>query len=285
MIVVGAAVGVLFGAIVAGFRRRERRPPPAYFVSARRYRRHSRTVRASGSVLAVTAGTVVGLWRYPVKSMLGEERPYLDVNERGVAGDRLFAVRDFDGKFGSGKTTRRFRKIAGLFGFSATYEEDDPIIAFPDGRRMRGSDPSVHAALSDALGQPVTLAREAGVSHLDAGPVHLVTTASLAWLRALLPDARVDERRFRPNIVIDVAGETQVERLWIGKTVGIGDEVRLRVVDLTERCVMVGLPQADLPDDARVLRALGRSGGPHFGVYAEVVAPGRIRRGDGLRVQ
>src|SRR5262249_39520576 len=66
-----------------------------------------------------TRGQVVRVWRYPVKSMLGEECAHLVVNERGVMGDRLFAVRDVDGKFGSAKTTRRFRKIDGLFGFRA----------------------------------------------------------------------------------------------------------------------------------------------------------------------
>ncbi len=235
--------------------------------------------------MGATSGTVVKLWRYPVKSMLGEERPSLDVNARGVEGDRLFAVRDRDGKFGSGKTTRRFRKIDGLFGFSSAYDEDEPTIVFPDGRRMRGSDRDVHTALSDALGQPVTLVREAAISHFDAGPLHLLTTASLAWLRALLPDGCVDERRFRPNILLDVPGSSQVERLWLGKTVCVGDEVRLRIRDLTERCVMVGAAQADLPDDPRVLRDMGRHAGPHFGVYAEVVISGRITRGDRLRVQ
>jgi hypothetical protein len=216
--------------------------------------------------------------------MLGEERAHIDVNERGVEGDRLFAVRDPNGKFGSGKTTRRFRKIDGLFGFSAMYHQDDPSIVFPDGRRMRGSDPNVHTAISDTLGQSVTLVREASIPYLDAGPLHLLTTASLAWLRALLPDAAVDERRFRPNILVDVPGDTQVERLWLGKTVCIGDDVQLRVKDLTERCVMVGLSQADLPDDPRVLRDIGRNAGPYFGVYAEVLIPGRINSGDWLRV-
>jgi uncharacterized protein YcbX len=240
---------------------------------------------AASSSETATAGTVVRLWRYPVKSMLGEELPSLDVNARGVEGDRLFAVRDLDGRFGSGKTTRRFRKIDGLFGFSTAYDDGEPAIVFPNGRRVRGSDPDVHTALSDALGQPVTLAREADISHFDDGPVHLLTTASLAWLRALLPDARVDERRFRPNILIHVPGSTQVERLWLGKTVCIGRDVRLRVSDLTERCVMVGAPQADLPDDPRVLRDMGRHAGPYFGVYAEVLIAGRINRGDRLRVQ
>ena len=54
-------------------------------------------------------GTVSRLWRYPVKSMLGEECRELAVEARGVAGDRLYALRDAEGKLGSGKNTRRFR--------------------------------------------------------------------------------------------------------------------------------------------------------------------------------
>src|ERR1043166_1537665 len=119
---------------------------------------------------AATSGIVLTLWRYPVKSMLGERCERLALDARGVEGDRLYAIRDAGGKFGSGKSTRRFRRIDGLFGFTAVYEDDVPVITFPDGRRMRGDDPRVHDALSVALGQPVTLAREAAISHLDAGP-------------------------------------------------------------------------------------------------------------------
>ena len=228
---------------------------------------------------AEAAGRVVRLWRYPVKSMLGEDRADLEVDRRGAVGDRLFAVRDADGKFGSGKTTRRFRRMDGLFGFRAAYEHDVPRITFPDGRVISGDDSKIHVALSEALGQPVTLAREANTSHLDAGPLHLLTTASLRWLEALLPDASLDDRRFRPNLLIDLPGVGQVERHWLGKTLHVG-EVTLRVRDLTERCVMVNLPQADLPDDPRVLRSLSRDNDAHFGVYAEVTAPGTIKRDD-----
>jgi hypothetical protein len=45
----------------------------------------------------------------------------------------------------------------------------------------------IDTALSYTLGQPVTITREASISHLDAGPVHLLTPAALAWLRAALP--------------------------------------------------------------------------------------------------
>ena len=59
--------------------------------------------------------TVVELWRYPVKSLLGEELDQVEMEERGVVGDRLYAVTDREGKLGSGKTTTRFRRLDGLF--------------------------------------------------------------------------------------------------------------------------------------------------------------------------
>jgi uncharacterized protein len=145
---------------------------------------------------------------------------------------------------------------------------------------MLAHDPAIHGALSEVLGQPVTLAREGEVSHLDAGAVHLLTAASLEWLRSALPDAGVDERRFRPNVVIDVGGATQVERDWIGATLHAGSEAILRVSKLTGRCRMVTLAQGELPSDARILREIGRDPGVCFGVYADVVVPGTIRRGD-----
>jgi uncharacterized protein YcbX len=216
--------------------------------------------------------------------MLGEECASLDVQTRGVRGDRLFAIRDTNGKFGSGKSTRRFRQLDGLFGFQAVYAGEVPVIRFPDGRTMRGDHPDMHTALSHILGQPVTLAREASIAHLDAGPVHLLTTAALTWLQAVLPGAHVDARRFRPNLVIDVPGATQVERGWLGKLLGVGEAVRLRVSTTTERCGMVALAQAELPYDPRILRGITQEAALHFGVYADVLVPGRITRGDRVTV-
>jgi len=216
--------------------------------------------------------------------MLGEPCESFDVHTRGVAGDRLFAIRDSHGKFGSGKSTRRFRQIDGLFGFQAIYEGEVPVIRFPDGRTMRGDHPDIHTALSNSLGQPVTLAREASISHLDAGPVHLLTTASLAWLRAMVPEANADARRFRPNLVIDVPGATQVERGWLGKMLCIGERVKLRVSAATERCGMVAFAQVDVPYDIRILRCLTQEAALHFGVYAEVLVPAKIKRGDSVTV-
>ena len=220
--------------------------------------------------------TVATLWRYPVKSMLGEPCDEVELNTRGVRGDRQFAVRSADGKFGSGKNSRRFRHIEGLFTFRAELAGDWPEITFPDGRRLRAGDPAIDSTLSAALGMPVTLVREGDLSHFDASPIHVVSTASLQWLQARLPQSRVDERRFRPNITVS---SDERELSWLGKTLCIGG-VELRVTAPTGRCVMTTSAQTDLPFDPKILRCIAQEAAEDFGVYAEVLQPGRISRGD-----
>ena len=210
--------------------------------------------------------TIAALWRYPVKSMLGERCDELQVEARGAIGDRLYAVRDAEGRLGSGKNSRVHVRIEGLFGFRA--EGNPPLITFPDGRRLAAADPGVHAALSAALRAPVTLAREKDVPHYDAEPVHIVTTGALSRLGA-------DERRFRPNLVIKSEEDAAV---WAGKTVQVGGTT-LRVIRQTGRCVMITMAQSELGEEPQLLRRLGGDE-PLFGVYAEVLVPGRIRLGD-----
>jgi uncharacterized protein YcbX len=225
-------------------------------------------------------GTVSRLWRYPVKSMLGEQCPQLQVEPRGIAGDRLYALRDAEGKFGSGKNGRRFRQIDGMFGLRARYRDGLPEISLPDGGSLRADDARVDVILSKVLGLDVRLERDAGATHFDSGPVHLVSTRALDWLRSRLPESKVDERRFRPNIVVDTEDD---EQSWPGRVLHIG-QARLRVLAPTERCRMTTLPQDDLPSDPRILTCIGRDAQLRFGVYAEVLGPGEIRVGDAVDV-
>ncbi len=238
-------------------------------------------------------GCVAALWRYPVKSLLGEACTSLRFEARGVVGDRLFAVRNPEGKFGSGKSTRRFRQMDGLLDFSAHYVEDDqgaalPELHFPDGQLLRGDSPALDGALSEALGQPVTLAREAEVSHFDAGPVHLLSTASLQWLGEALPGVDVDARRFRPNLLIQCepgVPAAPVELAWMGRTLRLGNAVRLRISAATERCGMVTLAQGELAREAGVLRHIAQAADMKFGVYAQVLVPGLVRAGDPVSLE
>lgn len=268
-----------------------------------------------------TVGSVVSLWRYPVKSMQGEELNASEVGERGLRGDRAFALLDaVEGRVASAKSPRKWPH---LFDFRAAYAEpprgNGPLpplrITLPDGAVLSDERRDWGRALSGALGRAVYLSEAApeapvleeywpdieGLPHrdavtdeamaagtfFDAAAVHLLTTATLDRLRASYPEGRFEVRRFRPNVVVACGPEQKgfVEQEWVGRTLALGPEVRLHVTGPCPRCVMTTLAQADLPRDPGVLRTAVRDARGHVGVYARVVQGGTLRRGDAARVE
>jgi len=265
-----------------------------------------------------TLGSVVSLWRFPVKSMMGEELNAVEVTERGLVGDRAYALVDpSTGKVASAKNPRKWPN---LFDFRAAFLEpprtdakSPPVrISFPDGATITSEQSELTETLSRALGREVRFTSAVpetptleeywpdieGLDHQDAvtdesippgaffdgAAVHLLTTASIARLQEAYPKGRFEVRRFRPNIVVEPApGEKGfVENAWIGRTLAIGPEVRLAVTGPCPRCVMPTLPQGDLPKDAGILRTALDENEGRVGVYAKVVRGGTIRRGDPL---
>lgn len=269
-------------------------------------------------------GSVVALYRYPVKSMMGEELNATDINQLGLSGDRVYALVDSTtGKAGSAKNPRKWPT---LFDFRAAFtvtpqtsESIPPVrITLPNGTMITNEQHDCNDTLSRALHRDVTLEtirfrQEASISSeayspdledrghvntitdftlpegtfFDGAVVHLLTTASLNQLNAFYPEGRFEARRFRPNIVVQ-SGTGQkgfVENDWIGHTLAIGDEVRLSITRPCPRCVMITLAQGDLPDDLEILRTAVKTNKANLGVYASVLQGGRVKRGDAVRVE
>lgn len=275
------------------------------------------------------AGAVRSLWRYPVKSMGGEALEEALVGDGGIPGDRAWALIDrSNGKVASAKFPKKW---GGLLEHSAAFVEEPRVgaaappvrITTPTGADLVSNDGDPDALLSETVGRPVTLttARPGSVSVerldpleaeetiLDIGelmlegrfsdyaPIHLLTTATLARLSEISPEAEFDERRFRPNLVVETPADQGgfVENDWVGRTVAIGDEVRLRVSDPTPRCSVPMLGQRGLAADSGILRTIVGHNSlavalldgevlPCAGVYAFVVQGGTLRRGDRVRI-
>ncbi|HWS33026.1 MAG TPA: MOSC N-terminal beta barrel domain-containing protein [Actinoplanes sp.] len=227
---------------------------------------------------------VTEIRRYPVKSMLGESVSVAEVDDRGIAGDRLWAVRDPDGKFGSGKNTRRFRRMPGLFDLRAHTAEDAPIVELPDGRRFTAGDPRGHQAVSDFLARTVTLTPEREVAHHDEGPVSLITTAAVRQLTELAGGepgrTGIDPRRFRANLLIDLPGNGFPEEDWAGRVLRIGPDVVVRPVRQLTRCVMIDMAQEGAEQRNDLLKTLAEHHHMTFGVFATVEQHGRVAVGD-----
>src|SRR5256712_5352537 len=187
----------------------------------------------------VETGSVVGLWRYPVKSMMGEELNAAEVMERGLVGDRQFAVVDAStGKVAGAKNPRKW---GNFFDFRAAYVEPPKSgsklpavrLTLPDGTVVTSDHPDLPRVLSRAFGREVAFAaaqrngESSGAqaeeywpdmegldfrdtvtdfelpagTFFDLSALHLVTTAGLDHLRALYSVGGVDVWRVSPDTV------------------------------------------------------------------------------------
>jgi uncharacterized protein YcbX len=232
------------------------------------------------STMSCTVGRVAELWCYPVKSLGGQQLSEVQCGTMGFDGDRQWAVRGADGKIGSGKTTRRFRRMPGLLSMASSYNDHGVVwIHYANGESRRIDDPTTATLIGAVVGENVTLVVEGETSHLDDAPLHLVSTASLRWLEARRPIDQVDRRRFRPNLVVESEGSDLAEDEWLGRQLQIGD-VAVTVEKRTERCVMTTLSQDDLRFAPGILGDLRKTNDSCMGVYAHVVIEGTIRVGD-----
>lgn len=225
-------------------------------------------------------GFISELWRYPVKSMGGETVERVTVDERGVIGDRAFVVHDAAGKVASAKANKQFRHMGRLLDFAAMTFEGKVIIVFPDGRTFDARDRAVDEALSAVCGTRLTVRSDDDISHRDVAPLHIVGKSSLRRLRFYVPAQSVSARRFRPNFVVAGESEAPPEDEWIGRTVGVGADVRIRVIQRTFRCITVALANAELPREPSILRVLADHSQGRLGVFAEVTRGGTVHCDD-----
>jgi uncharacterized protein YcbX len=249
-------------------------------------------------------GTVGALWRYPVKSFRGESLREAWLTERGMAGDRAWAVRELER--GGIMSARTFPRMLQL---SARYEGEpglDPgarvTIELPDGLATYPEDPRTAAILSKLLRREIALERvrrerltpeeleaimrgEAYPPHrdfFDEEVLHLVATGTLEFMRTLRPASDFDRRRFRANIYVNTGDEADgfVEDRWLEGTLEIGQQVRIVGLRPAIRCAMTTHPQSELPHDVGILRTAWQFHQAYVGVFAAVGTPGRIQLDD-----
>mgnify|MGYP000079584129 CR=1 FL=1 len=242
--------------------------------------------------MADFAGRVGALWRYPVSSLGGERLDSAHIEPDGVAGDRQWGVADAETGGVAGPEREKRWRIAPEV--SARLAGEGAEIRLGGGDWMPAGGEAARAALAAHFGFPVEIrphpgwtdgGAEAVQPRYERAAIHLLTTSSLAVLRRILPDAVIDERRFRPNLVLDT-GEDSVgftETGWIGRRIGIG-EAELRIVEPCERCAFTMIGQPGLPFDKRILAAISSENGKGFGVLCCVVRPGTVALGDEARL-
>ncbi len=250
---------------------------------------------------------VAALWRYPVKSLRGEWLTEAALTSTGLGGDRGWAfVDDATGDVLSAKA------VAKLLDGTAVIRDGRPVVVLPDQTQLEATDPANWPSFMRWLGCHVRVVAarpgiEAGFTippneldpddepsrldcppgtFFDDAPVHALTTASLRAAAALAPQLHWDARRFRPNIVVEVAEDGFVEDGWVGRRLRVG-EVEFEVARTTGRCIVTTHGQgpgrdgsAVLPVERDVLRRLRSERDGRLGVYLRPLGEGVVRRED-----
>ena len=231
-------------------------------------------------------GRVVGLWRYPVKSMAGEELMEVEVSWHGLAGDRRWAfIRDGMVRSGFPWLTLRERGDMSRYLPSlvepARPDKSAVIVGTPSGITCDVADPALAAELGDGVR---LIKQDRGV--FDTMPLSLVTTQTIGQLGAMV-GARLEVQRFRPNILVEAAGEPGEEPFaedgWVGRVLRIGG-MRMRVDKRDGRCVVVTIDPVTTERSPEVLRAIAQERQGCLGVYGSTVEPGRVAVGDAVLV-
>jgi uncharacterized protein YcbX len=257
-------------------------------------------------------GKVDSLWRYPVKSMRGEELEEAFVGFAGVYGDRVFAFRSSARPKGfpflTGREQEsmvlyrpRFRhpdraakpvnlteaeSIApGITPLSADPADTAVDVETPSGEVLSVDDPALTALLDKrtGTGNVLTLLRSERAM-TDCRPVSLLSIQTVHQLGDEIGTA-IDKRRFRANIYMDLAASNGfAEDGYVGRRLRIGSKAQVSILERDPRCKMITLDPETAEPNPQLLRTVTKAHGGNAGVYGAVLVEGMVRRGDAIEI-
>lgn len=256
-------------------------------------------------------GTVESLWRYPCKSMRGEELPQVYASFSGLMGDRVYAViaegADPSFPWHTARDQEEFLLYQARYTDGARLLEPEHADAFAERgagiHPLYPADAAFAATVTTPAGEVFDIEGPEFLSHLqrasgrrlrvhktqtgqpDCRPLSLFSVSAAAALGREVGMA-VDKRRFRANIYAqwDDPSDPFLEVSLVGKTLKIGPKLQLAVVERDRRCKMVMLDPDTAHEAPELLRHITRSFGGEAGVYAVVLVEGRVRPGDPISV-
>jgi uncharacterized protein YcbX len=253
-----------------------------------------------------TIGTVESLWRYPVKSMRGEELEELFAGYAGVYGDRLFAFessispRGFP--FFTGREQRQMIRYRARFRYpekaarpvnldeaeklspsinpiSADTSELMVDVETPDGKTFAIDDPALIDNLNTDENHKLTLLHS-DKAMTDCRPLSIIAVQTAEKLGKETGE-HVDKRRFRANVYLDLMNaDGFAEDQLVGRSLRIGSKVIVAVLQRDARCMMITLDPDTAEKTPAILKAVARAHEGMAGVYGAVLVEGTIRKGD-----
>jgi uncharacterized protein YcbX len=230
-------------------------------------------------------GRVVGLWRYPVKSMASEALTEIDVSWHGFTGDRRWAfVRNEAVQSGFSWLTLRERGDMNHYRPSfidpSQPDKSPTVVHTPSGTTFAVTDPALASELY-ANGARV-IKQDRGI--FDTFPLSLISTQTIARLGEMV-GTPLEVERFRPNILVETDDGTPfTEDEWVGCVLRIGS-LRMRIDKRDGRCAVITIDPATTERNPAILRTVAHDRQGCLGVYGTTVTPGRITMNDALFIE
>jgi uncharacterized protein YcbX len=235
-------------------------------------------------------GAISSIWRYPVKSMAGEELEEARVTFAGLAGDRVYAFIETENRTSFPWMTARhghdWIRFRPRFLDPAPPTDEIPFserfaaeIVTPEGDRFRADAPELTQYLEKRFARPLRL-RFSERSMTDAQPVSIF---GLSSIRALSEETGkvLDPRRFRANFYVQWDDDRPFfEDSLVGRALRIGDNVQVMALKKDVRCVMITVDPDDASAFPQLLERVARNHGGCAGIYGAVLAEGIVRRND-----
>jgi uncharacterized protein YcbX len=251
-------------------------------------------------------GTVESLWRYPVKSMRGQELDEMFAGYAGVYGDRLFAFKSSASPKGFPYLTGRqqnqmlryrprFRhpdkaarpvNLAEAESTGANPISANPIelmidVETPNGKTVAIDDPALIEMLRagiDSKHELMLLRSDRAMT--DCRPLSLLAVQSARKLGEET-GISVDKRRFRANVYLDLtSSDGFAEDEFVGRSLRIGSKVVISVLERDPRCMMITLDPDSGEKEPALLKKVAQAHNGMAGVYAAVLVEGTLRKGD-----
>lgn len=255
-------------------------------------------------------GTVESLWRYPVKSMAGEELQEAYLGFGGVYGDRLYAfTSDAADPAFPWLTAREQRRMllyrprfrhaelaalppnlaqaeASAPGLTPLYADVEGLsleVETPEGERLGLDDPVLAGRLNENIGRKHNLSLQRSERAMtDCRPLSLCSLATVAQLEAET-GRPVDKRQFRANAYLNLdSGDGFGEDAFIGKRLQIGEKVIVSILERDPRCALITLHPDTAERDPAILTHVSKAHDGHAGVYAAVLVEGVMKTGDSI---
>ena len=255
-------------------------------------------------------GKVDSLWRYPVKSMRGEELDEAFAGYPGVYGDRVFAFKSSASPTGfpyfTAREQRRLLKYRPRFRHpdkaarpvnlaEAESKGAGPLpadiselmvdIETPEGKTLAIDDP----VLMDMLRTNVDAKHELTLmrSHRAMTDCRPMSIFSLQSARQLSEETgvSVDKRRFRANVYVELASDQGFgENELVGRSLKIGPKVIISVLERDPRCMMITLDPDTGEQAPAILKKVAQAHEGTAGVYGAVIVEGMLHKGDAVEL-